>query len=53
MTGEAAPITPNPENWNDELAEALKGMEIINSCDVSEELEKLNEHTLNFFRGFW
>ena len=52
MTGEAAPITPNPENWNDELAEALKGMEIINSCDVSEEIEKLDEHTRHFFHDF-
>ena len=53
MTGEAAPNTPKPENWNDELAEALNGMEIINTCDVSNELEKLNEHTRHFFHDFW
>jgi hypothetical protein len=46
MTGEPAPDTPQPENCNDKYMD-------IEATDLWAEIKKLNEHTLEFFKGFW
>lgn len=40
MTATPPPITPEPH-------------EPVNLCDITEELQKLDENTLLFFQSFW
>lgn len=52
MTGEPRPNTPKPENWSDELSEALNNVQTSKDCDIWQEIEKLEAHTLDMFKGF-
>lgn len=53
MTGKPAPEPPKPKNCTDDPENWTGDIPRINLADIAAEMQKIDEHTLEFFKGFW